>query len=98
MPDPIPPDHRCRTCAHWENPWTADYPGGDIYNTAVVPEADVPRWGTCTEIGLASSFEYSHNYPLTAFTRDASDYVADLHTRDDFGCTLWTDHEPEEAV
>lgn len=65
----------CRTCEHWEQPW-------DDFHVMEGP-ADASRWGTCDLIQLG------YGDDVRAFTQDASQYQALLHTRDDFGCVLW---------
>lgn len=76
-------DTSCKTCKHWSDPWSVEQ------FTFTPSDVDEPvRWGTCTRIGLVDRHDHVGGDVL-AFTRDASDYIADLHTRDDFGCVLW---------
>lgn len=76
---------RCESCVHWKNPWDDD-PFDHVGSDLLADPGDEPRWGTCQLIGLA---EFGEKVTLPAFTKDGSDYVADLHTRADFGCVLW---------
>lgn len=48
------------------------------------------RYGECQTIDLLDTYEAADadSVPV-AFTKDGSDYMASLYTRDDFGCTLW---------
>ena len=80
----------CGSCQHWHNPWT-DEPRDDYVSASSVDEP--ARWGTCDGVGLIDRHERVPG-DVMAFTRDASDYVADLHTRDDFGCALWVEKAP----
>lgn len=77
-------DRTCGTCSHWQQPsGDRDEP----YQHEPRPEGPTP-WGWCGLIGLP---EYGEVVTTTAYTKDGSDYVADLHTRSDFGCNL---HDP----
>lgn len=80
--------NRCASCKHWQNPW--DDPGS---GTSKIPDDDRPRWGVCALIDMP---DYSEKTTTIAFTQDGSDYAADLHTRDDFGCVLHEPHTNEE--
>jgi hypothetical protein len=73
----------CQDCAHWQNHWTIR--GDDP------PADEIDQWGECWRIGLG----YGGPTPVLAFTQDASDYKAVLHTRGDFGCVL---HAPGPAL
>lgn len=83
----MPDVNRCVSCKHWQNPW--DDPGT---GTDKIPVDDRPRWGVCALIDMP---DYSEKTTTIAFTQDGSDYAADLHTRDDFGCVL---HDPSTAT
>lgn len=70
----------CATCTHWRQSDDWNKPSPDN-----VPQPDRANWGWCDLIGLP---EYGEVVTVTAYTKDGSDYKADLFTRSDFGCTL----------
>lgn len=86
---------RCGTCKHWtvDDDWFAsdlsltrppDEPSDAYYSRLEVANAAVR---TCKAIELLSQYEAVDEIPL-AFTKDGSDYRADLRTRAEFGCVL----------
>ena len=79
----------CQTCEHWRNPWTN-------WSDGPVDEVEEPStWGTCTAISLHDPYDTPKAGPdVLAFTKDGSNYRADLHTRSDFGCVLWAASPP----
>jgi hypothetical protein len=82
---------RCGDCVHWQNPWTDD---DQTRGWMTVEKAQQPRWGTCQKISLTYR-RADLAEDVTAFTMDGSEFMADLYTRDDFGCTLHQPREPE---
>jgi hypothetical protein len=75
---------RCGTCQHW-------LPSEPMQD----PETDEPvkapgRWGTCEWAGQLGPREGSDRF----YVADASEYMAWLGTREDFGCV---EHEPKTA-
>jgi len=83
-------DGRCGGCKHWLNPW-GNEPYTNYGEHVPTPE-DRPRWGTCQQVTMATDSTELGDLP--AFVIDGSQYSADLHVRDDFGCTLF---EPKET-
>jgi len=79
----------CATCKHWRHVPKSELGPADPWPDKVTGE-DEPRWGWCNLIGLPG---YGETTDLSAYTQDGSDYRADLHTRDDFGCTLHNSDE-----
>lgn len=48
------------------------------------------QYGRCSKIGLLNEFdEISEDDLPLAFTKDASEYKADLYTKAEFGCVLY---------
>lgn len=80
----------CGTCKHWQPVWTGTQFDWDA-NAGCIPDEDVKEWGWCRKITMPEMFEQVPE-GTKAFTKDGSDYRADLHTRSDFGCVL---AEPE---
>ena len=73
----------CANCVHWEHPWDA------FYGSRKVPSEQHPRWGSCKKIDMPGFGSDNVGEDVVAFVTDGSDYTADLHTREDFGCVLW---------
>lgn len=71
----------CATCTLWRR-----VAGDDEWyiNPRSTAPSDQP-WGWCGLIGLPETCEA---VTVTAYTQDGSDFIAYLHTRADFGCTL----------
>ena len=80
--------NRCETCKHWTDAWglwvEELYEEAEARGESFNPDEAPPRWGTCSVVTLGWDAEQR------AFVQDGSDYRADLHTRADFGCVLWT--------
>lgn len=93
---------RCSTCQHWTPPSertdfghavtirsAADHYDKVLSEAAYAAETEADKtFGICKAIDLC---ELTHGEPIPlATTRDASDYIATLYTRPEFGCAMWT--------
>lgn len=104
-------DGRCGGCKHWEQTDTdwrlrLDLKLNEGETQENKYDIDGPyqervrraeqKFGRCNKITLLDSWEeHDENNLPVAFTRDASDYQADLYTKSEFGCVL---QEPVEEV
>lgn len=75
----------CGACRHWDT--GAEAKRIQRVRTELSGK-DAQRYGTCRAVTLG------YTDSAVAFTQDGSDYMADLHTREDFGCVLF---EPRGA-
>lgn len=73
----------CETCTHWKR--YADVDDWDLRDIAWSVE-DPISWGHCQLIGLHDTYGGKVEGGVRAYTRDGSEYRADLFTRSDFGC------------
>ncbi len=78
----------CASCKHWQQVWNDPASKAYVHGNAAekIPADKRTEWGVCEAIGMP---EMAETVTTLAFTQDGSEYMADLHTRSDFGCVLW---------
>lgn len=88
----------CGTCTHWQAPGGEDWrntvrlarlPGESLRELDAREHRAEALFGECQAITMLDTYgKQAEPLPL-AYTRDASDYRADLFTQAEFGCSLW---------
>ena len=81
-------NQRCATCRHWE-PFTDSTP--DVEDEWLSPRelrARKRRLGLCRKASGWASEKVPPD-DVTAVAEDGSDYIMDLRTTAEHGCTMW---------